>query len=310
MRHMADFQLAEEILKAGSIERDALKLALDITQEGVELLEIAERIEGFIRSRGAAPAFPVNISIDGVAAHYTPAPGDEKRIPPRSIVKVDVGVHVNGYIADAAVTVSFNPDYTGLVRAAWKGLEAAISTARDGVTLNTIGKNVYEAIKRLGYKPIENLMGHKIERYELHAGKSVPNVPALEYRFVKMRRGEVYAIEPFATDGAGYVVDQGYSNIYRVVSARRIKKEAELSKLLQELWRRFRGLPFASRWVLSEGIADDLSQLERLVKMGRVYHYPTLVEAKRGMVSQFEDTVVVVDDGCRPLAGTLSLVAP
>ncbi len=299
----------DKLLAAGRIEREALRLAIDIVQEGVEYIEIAGKIESFIRSRGAEPAFPVNISVNEVAAHYTPRPEDESRIPRGSIVKVDVGVHVDGYIADAAVTLYFDDKHRSLVEAAWKGLEAAVSTARDGVSLNEIGKRVFEAIRGLGFRPIENLTGHKIERYELHAGKSVPSVPSLEYRFLKMHRGEVYAIEPFATNGAGYVVDEGFSNIYRVVSTRRVKKSKAMTQLLQELWKRYRSLPFASRWVVEDGIAT-IEELEALVGSGRVYHYPRLVEARRGLVAQFEDTVLVEEDACKPLVGTLELLFP
>ncbi len=303
-------QVAEDkLVAAGRIERDALRLAMDTVQEGVEFTEIAERIEGFIRSRGASPAFPVNISVNDVAAHYTPRPGDELRIPEGSLVKIDVGVHVDGYIADAAITLYFDPRHRSLVKAAWSGLEAAVATARDGVSLNEVGKRVFEAIRGYGYRPIENLTGHKVERYVLHAGKSVPNVPSLEYRLMKMRRGEVYAIEPFATDGAGYVVDSGFSNIYRVVSTRRVKKSKAMTELLQTLWRMYRSLPFASRWVVDAGIAS-LEDLEALVESGRVYHYPRLVEARQGLVAQFEDTVVVGEGSSRPLVGTLELFLP
>jgi len=296
------------LLNAGRIERDALKLAIDVTQEGEEYIEIAERIENFIRSRGAEPAFPVNISVNEVAAHYTPRPGDTLKIPPGSIVKVDVGVHVEGYIADAAVTLFFDEKHRGLALAAWRGLEAALSTARDSVSLNLIGRRVFEAIRAAGFRPIENLTGHKIERYELHAGKSVPNVPAFEYRFVKMKAGEVYAIEPFATPGSGVVVDDEWSNIYRVVSTRRVKRSKELTGLLQGLWRKYRSLPFASRWVVEEGLGD-VEALEELVREGRLYHYPRLVERSRAMVSQYEDTVIIEKDGCRPTVGTLELAS-
>ncbi len=297
----------EQVFRAGKINSEALKLAVNIVDEGVELLEIAERIENFIITRGGFPAFPVNISINNVAAHYSPRIDDDKKIPPRSVVKVDVGVHVEGYISDAAITVFFDNKWKKLVYSAWRALDKAISIAKDGVSLNEIGKGVSAEIKALGFKPIENLTGHKIEKYNLHAGKSVPNVPSIEYKFIKMRAGEIYAIEPFSTTGSGFVVDGGFSNIFRVVSTRRIKRSERLSRILIELWNRFKGLPFSERWVIGK-IVDNRDELYRLVEEKRVYHYPLLVEKSGGYVAQFEDTVVIGKNNSHPIVGTLKIV--
>lgn len=300
-------QIHEDLRKAGRIHSEALKLALDIVEEGVELLDIAERIESFIISRGGFPAFPVNISINEVAAHYSPSIDDDKKIPRGSVVKIDVGVHVNGYITDAAITIFFDRRWRDLAYSAWSALKAAISIAHDGLVLNNVGKAVSREITSHGFRPIKNLTGHKIERYNLHAGKSVPNFPSLEYRFLRMREGEIYAIEPFSTDGLGYVDSGGASHIYRVVSTRRIKGSKELSRILLELWNTYKGLPFSERWVVGK-IVDRIETLELLIKEKRIHHYSTLIEVKGGFVAQFEDTVVVGKSGCVPLVNTLNLV--
>ncbi|RLE61565.1 MAG: type II methionyl aminopeptidase [Thermoprotei archaeon] len=300
-------QIPEDLRKAGHINNEALKLALSIVEEGVELLDIAERIENFIISRGGFPAFPVNISINEVAAHYSPCINDNKKIPPGSVVKIDVGVHVNGYISDAAITIFFNRKWKNLVYSAWSALKAAISIAHDGLPLSDIGKAVSREITSRGFRPIENLTGHKIERYNLHAGKSVPNVPSIEFRFLRMKTGEIYAIEPFSTNGIGYVNSGGSSHIYRVVSTRRLKKSKELSHILLELWNTYKGLPFSERWVIGK-IIDKKETLELLVREKRVHHYSMLIEDKRGFVAQFEDTIVVGESDSIPLVNTLEII--
>jgi len=295
----------KELEKAGRVAYEALKLALDVVREGELYLEIAETIERFILMQGAAPAFPVNISVNDVAAHYSPGVEDPARIPPGSLVKVDVGVHVDGFIADAAISISFDKRWENLVRASRSALASALQRLRHTVPVNEVARAIEVAIRGLGYNPVRNLTGHKIERYNLHAGKSLPNVPALEYSAVKVLAGEVYAVEPFATPGRGIVVERGPSNIYRVVSVRRIPKDEGLNALLEELWKRYKGLPFSERWLHREGFS--LRELERLVKAGRVYHYPRLVEASGGYVSQYEDTAVVSENGCFPLVHVLEL---
>jgi len=297
--------LPGELGRAGKIAYGALKLALDIVREGELLLEIAERIENFVLSQGAAPAFPVNISVNDIAAHYSPRADDEARIPPGSLVKVDVGVHVDGFIADAAVSIALSKQWENLVRASRDALASALQRVRHAVPVNEVARAIETSIRSSGYNPVKNLTGHKIERYNLHAGKSVPNVPALEYSTVRMLTGEVYAIEPFATTGKGVVVERGPSHIYRVVSVKRIPGDSDLNTLLEELWRRYKGLPFSERWLHREGFS--LRDLQRLVQARRVYHYPRLVEVSGGYVSQHEDTVVVSKDGCSPIVHVLEL---
>ncbi|QOJ79644.1 type II methionyl aminopeptidase [Infirmifilum lucidum] len=297
--------MEEKYSSAGQIASMALRLAMDIVDEGVPLIEIAERLEGFIVSRGGRPAFPVNIAINDVAAHYSPGIEDPSVIPKGALVKVDLGVHVDGYIVDAAVTIALDSRFKNLVRASLEALEDAITAAKAGANMNEVGATILKRISSYGLRPIRNLTGHKIERFELHAGKSVPNAPGAEYLASRMLDGEVFAIEPFATDGAGYAIERGRSNIFRVVSTKKIPREDDLNRALEALWREFKGLPFSERWVVDKTLSRE--QLEQLVKMKRVYHYPMLVEQGHGFVSQFEDTVIVTKDRALPLANTTKL---
>ncbi|MEM0094125.1 MAG: type II methionyl aminopeptidase [Thermofilum sp.] len=296
---------AHEYAVAGRIAREALELAVNLVEENALLLDLAERVEGLIISRGARPAFPVNISINNVAAHYSPGIDDSSRIPPGALVKVDIGVHVNGYIVDAAVTVPLDKRWTLLAEAAREALRAALTVMKHNTPVNSVAKAVAETIEERGFKPVKNLTGHMVDRYVLHAGKTLPNVPDAEYLRTRVLAGEVYAVEPFATTGRGYVVNQGASHIYRVVSVKKMKEDATASEYLEVLWREFRGLPFSERWLPKLGIT--LKDLEKLVKARRIHHYPRLVEASGGFVSQFEDTALVLENSCVPLAGVLEI---
>ncbi|MEZ0345938.1 MAG: type II methionyl aminopeptidase [Infirmifilum sp.] len=297
--------MAEEYLKAGQIAAQALKLALDVTSEGAPLIDIAEKIESFIYSRGGNPAFPVNISINEVAAHYSPSVEDQHVVPRGSIVKVDLGVHVDGYIADTAITIFFDEKFRLHVKAALEALEEAIAIIRPGIGVNDVAKYISNKIYSYGLRPIRNLTGHKVERYNLHAGKSIPNTPGPEYFATRISEGETFAIEPFATDGAGLVVDKGWSNIYRIISVKKVPKQEALNNALESIWKKYGPLPFSERWVLNKIL--DRSQLDELVKLKRVYHYPRLVEQSGGFVSQFEDTVIVLKDKVIPIASTVEL---
>ncbi|MGC8568673.1 MAG: type II methionyl aminopeptidase [Nitrososphaeria archaeon] len=285
----------EKYTEAGRIAGEALKRAVEIVHEERMVLDICEELEDFIIKRGARPAFPVNISQNEEAAHYTARYDDDRRIKKGSLVKVDLGVHVDGYIADAAITLSFSGIYTSMVRANYEALERALSIIKDGLEFYEFGSYVEKLAKGYGFKPIENLMGHRLDRYVLHTGDSVPMIGSpVKGRF---RSQNAYAIEPFFVemDAMGFVIDGQHSNIYRLVAPRKVKDESA-SQLVDYIWKTYRTLPFASRWIIKEFGPSSVTALERLVKENLLEEYYTLVEAGGAPVAQFEHTVYVDRD--------------
>ena len=107
---LTDEQL-EKHREAGEILAQVRAAAADRVEVGESHLEVAEFAEDRIRELGAEPAFPVNISIDEEAAHATPTPDDDATFG-EEMVNLDIGVHVDGWLADTAVTVdlSGNPE--------------------------------------------------------------------------------------------------------------------------------------------------------------------------------------------------------
>ncbi|MEA2000086.1 MAG: type II methionyl aminopeptidase, partial [Euryarchaeota archaeon] len=191
---------------AGRILAEVREEAKARIEEGVLLLDVAEFVENSIREKGGEPAFPCNISRDEEAAHATPAI-DDNAVFGTEIVKLDIGVHVDGYIGDSAVTLDLSGKNDGLVKASEAGLNAAIKIIRDGVSTVEIGEVIENAIREHGYKPIVNLTGHGLTRYDAHAAPAIPNVK--HKTGVVLRENEVVAIEPFATDGVGKVAEHG-----------------------------------------------------------------------------------------------------
>ncbi|RLE83454.1 MAG: type II methionyl aminopeptidase, partial [Thermoprotei archaeon] len=221
-----------------------------------------------------------------------------------AVVKVDIGVQVDGYIADAAVTISFNPSYERLVKAAKEALSKVQNILRPGVPLRNAGKIVKDVAEKWGVRPIANLSGHKVERYNLHAGKTVPNVPSWDIS--RAEEGEVYAVEPFMTNGEGLVVEGGEGHIYRVKSMKKVK-DKELVEALNLIWRRYKSLPFSERWLL-DAFEDPLDIIKRLVQKSRIYSYPALLERSGGIVTQYEDTFIVHDKEAEALVRVINLV--
>ncbi len=285
--------------RAGFIAADARDYGVTLLKPGVRLVDVATLIETRITHNGAGLAFPVNIALNTLAAHYSPRHDDILVFKKGDVVKLDVGAHVNGYIADTALTVELQThQYDDMIKASDEALKKVIDVLSSHLPLSEAGKTIENTIKSYGYKPIENLMGHGLGRYELHSGISVPNVGALGNK-TTLKEGDVVAIEPFATNGAGHVISGEGSNIYLCKDSLKAKfiRDNKTKVLFNKIKTRFGTLPFAQRWCHDLFPKDDLG-MKKLSFLGMMKHYPQLLEAKAGIVTQKEHTVIVREDGC------------
>ncbi len=283
-------------LKAGKIASETLEYGVSLVKAHSKLADVAQSIEERIISSGAEMAFPVNISINDIAAHYTPKLNDELAFGEDDVVKVDVGVHVDGYIADTAKTVDLSGEHGKMCEANERALDEALKLVRPGASVSKIGETVQAVLSKAGYKPIENLTGHEVKRHDLHAGLSIPNIK-VPYNW-EIEEGMVLAIEPFATVGAGHVIESPKAEIYSQVSEGRTRL-MEARTILKEIQAR-KMLPFAARWYAGKVSPIKLNLvLTQLTQAGILRAYPPLHDRAAGVVSQFEHTVVVTGDGCK-----------
>src|SRR5712691_3706814 len=294
-----DTTARESLRRAGAVSREARELAVSLVKERALLLDVAEEVEGLMAKRGLHPAFPTCISIDHVAAHYTPTHDDSLRFRRGNVVKLDLGAQLDGWIADTAVTVEVGTrNWTELIRGSELALQTAIEAVRGGVPTRALGEGIQRAIESHGYRPVRNLTVHTIERYLLHAGKSVPNIA---HGHDVLEAGEVVAIEPFASSGAGEVDGRRTGNIYRVLR-NKPQKQAEANEFLRRIADEFKTLPFAERWAHKlERRAPAL--LNALVRTGTVMTYPALLDVGGGIVSQTEHTMIVGPTGAEVTTG-------
>jgi methionyl aminopeptidase len=283
-------------LKAGKIASEQREKTRKKDLVGCTLLMICESIEREIKESGGTPAFPVNVSLNDIAAHYTAEPNDETTVNENDILKVDIGVHVEGYIADTAVTISYDPRQEALIKSAENALNEAVRIARVNTKASEIGNLIENTISKMGFKPIQNLSGHSLARYTIHAGKSIPNIRTIGPSF-GLSSNQAYAIEPFVTvnDGQGVVYEGNTRNIFAIIS-RKPAKDQNVDKFLTYLWNKFRTLPFALRWILdSYEEIEARRMLDILVKKRNVHAYPTLIEGNNKLVSQAEHTIMPIN---------------
>jgi len=287
----------EDYVKAGKIAGEVRENVRQKDWIGSTLAEICDYVESEIIKRGAKCAFPVNTSLNEVAAHYTAEPNDPKTVSDSDLVKIDLGAQINGYIADTAVTVNYDPQYDSLVQAAENALQAAMSMIKVGVKSKDVGRKIQNTIMDMGLKPIANLSGHSLDQYTIHAGKTVPNMWTIgSFSFSE---NEAFACEPFVTtkNALGFVRNGKIKNIYALVSRKKTKDD-EADKLLEYIWNNFNMLPFALRWIVKEWEEKEARKmLDFLIKKKVVKAYAILVEANGKTVAQAEHTFIPTQTG-------------
>ncbi len=284
----------EEISKleqAGKIASEVVKYAITIAKPQVPLLELAEKIEYKIIELGGLPAFPVNLSINEVAAHSTPAYDSEEKA--HGLLKIDLGVHISGFVADTAISIDLenSKENKSLIEAAQSALKKAAEKIKLNSPLKELGSVIEKEIKSLGFQPIANLSGHSIDQYNLHAGITIPNFD--NSQSLELPQG-VYAIEPFTTNGSGSVRDGKPSGIYHLESANPVR-DSFAREVLEYIAENYQTLPFCSRWLVKKFGTRALIALKRLEEANCLHSYPQLIEKSKGIVAQAEHTILLTE---------------
>ena len=282
----------EDYRKAGKIAAEVVKFAKQLVKPSMALLDIAEKIEAKIEALGGKCAFPVNLAINEIAAHSTPSSDDETEAS--GLLKVDIGVHVNGAIADTAFSLDLSEksEYKKLIEASEKALDNATNKIKKGITLSEVGSVIQNTITEFGFSPIRNLSGHQLGEYLVHAGITIPNCE--NNTLTKIEEG-AYAIEPFATTGAGIVYDGGKSGIYRLEKEAGVR-DTGARKIYQFILDEYKTLPFCERWLTKKFGSRTRIALIFLEKAGILHQYAQLIEKSHAPVSQAEHTILIIKD--------------
>ncbi len=293
---MDDFDL-ENFLKAGKIAAKVREFARMRVAPGKKLLELANAIEGKILQEGGGIAFPVNLSKNECAAHYTPGAADETVLAESDVLKVDIGVHVEGMIADFAFTFSASSAHSPLVSASQSALACALEKMSAGTNVRMVGAAIEETIRAAGFKPVENLCGHSLGKNRIHAGLEIPNTGRGNY---VLKDGDVFAVEPFASTGSGVVREGAGCEIFSLGVLGKKVRLPYSREVLEFVEKNYSTLPFARRWLVAAGFSEAKINfaLSDVIKQGLVQGYPVLNDVSGSMVSQAETSVIVREGSC------------
>jgi len=281
----------EKIKEAGKIAGEVVAFARGFIKPGMKLLEISEKIDAKILELGGKPAFPVNLSINEIAAHATPAWNSEEVA--NGLLKVDLGVHIDGWVADTAFSLDLedSEENKKLIESAEAGLKAGLDKMEIGAQLGEIGRVISDNVKEFGFYPIVNLSGHSIDRYDLHSGITIPNFDNSSNQ--ELVEG-LYAVEPFSTNGLGKVKDGRPSGIFQIQGEGNVR-DSFARDVLNFIDEEYQGLPFCSRWVYNKFSSRGLLALRQIKQAGLLHEFAQLVESGNGKVAQAEHSVLLKD---------------
>ena len=288
-QELADYE------QAGKIAKEIVAYAKEIIKPNMFLTELANKIQKKIEDLGTISAFPVNFSINEIAAHFHPTKDDETKA--NGLLKIDIGISINGYIADTAFSLDLTQDkkYKKLIESAELALENALNKLKQNpnLTLNEIGKTIEETIKSKGFSPIVNLSGHSLEQHNIHAGITIPNYANSNNNSLKEG---AYAIEPFATTGEGRIYEGESSNIYGVINPKNTRSETS-RKILDYIYKKYKTLPFSLREVQEKFGALAKISIKQMVQEKILHEFPQLIEESHHPVAQAEHTLIKTKDG-------------
>lgn len=317
----AQADILREVRIAAECHREVRKFVQSYAKPGIQIAEMCEELENrnrlLVQERGLEQGlgFPTGCSLNHVAAHWTPNPGDKTVLQYDDVMKIDFGTQIKGRIIDCAFTVAFNPQFDPLLATVKEATNCGVREAGIDVRLCDIGAAIQEVMeageveinhKTYQIKCCRNLNGHTIAPYEIHGGKSVPIVKGSSPN-VRMEEGEFYAIETFGTTGRGYVVeDLECSHYMKTKNAPRVAlRMATSQKLLGHISKTFGTLAFCRRWLErldggsfhvngNQGKQEKyLGGLKNLCDLGLVTPYPPLVDVTGSYVAQYEHTLVL-----------------
>ncbi len=296
---ISDEEKESKLHQAGKIAAEVRNVVASKVKPGVSVLDLCLEADDLIQKNNVLPAFPINVSINDATAHYTSPPGDPLVIPDKGVVKVDVGVHIDGFIADTAESVDIDGSYKELVKATVDATEMATKIIRPGTLTGDLGGVIEKVIRDAGFEPIRELSGHLVDRYIVHGGKTIPCVG--EYKGDMIEVGETYAIETFASDQQGSVhPDMNKITIFRA-SPLRVKVRSPAARLVQKAAiNDFGGMPFAERWLEKVGIKKSQARvgIKELQRNGGIIEYHVLKAATGdSMTSQHEHTMIIKENG-------------
>lgn len=300
------------------IVRSAIKKKITTGTKYLEIVEEAANIMNkYIKpSDNGGFAFPLGISVNEISAHDSAMVDDDRILKKNDVVKIDLGIHVNGCIVDSAFTMIVDGDddfvkmYTPLLNATADATYTGISMSRPDTELKEISSAIQEVIESYELengtpiKAVWGLGGHNILPYKVHGGKLILCVPHVSQNNVRMKEDEVYAIETFASTGNGRVTQKNLSmcNHFMLSDSPRTTNKISETKnpVIRWVQNKNNNLPFTQLWCTE--IKNTKEKISDGIREKTIIAHPPLCDVIGTYTSQLEHTIHIKENAVEILS--------
>jgi methionyl aminopeptidase len=272
--------IIESLTIAGNIHKNVRYDIQRMLRPGVSIYDISKTINNKIREYtnntgvNGGIAFPPVLSVNDCIAHFSPTKKQDVILSFDDNIKIDFGVHVNGYIIDSAFTCYFNNKHDDIHKCCKEALYEGIRNVGIDAYINDISSSIEEVVNSYGFKIIKNVGGHNIERFNIHAGMFISNYSNGNKQ--RMKKG-IYAIEPFITYKSEYSFEGKENNNYRIK-----RKNGKLYETFND-------------FIFTDTHIDYYNLNDEFKKEKNIKNYPSLY-IKNDIGVQYEHTIYVDDN--------------
>jgi curved DNA binding protein len=264
-------------------------------------------------------AFPTCVSVNNVCGHFSPMGDESVQLQEGDLAKIDLGAHLDGFIAQAAHTIVVSADgaskVTGkkadVILAAWNAFRAAQRTIRQEGTNTSVTEVIAKACEQFGVNPLEGVLSHKVKKHLIDGNDVIINKETSEQRVEEFEfaPGDVIGLDVYVSSGEGKPRESEFrTTVYkRELDAQYNLKIKSSRAFFAEVNKRFPTLPFAIR-AFQDPVGAKVG-VKECVEHDLISGYPVLTEKAGEVVAQFKCTIAILPRSTVVLAGDLPLAA-
>lgn len=255
-------------------------------------------------------AFPTCISVNEIVGHFSPLKGESRLLKAGDVAKIDMAVHIDGFIAAAAHTVIVGDDKiedkrADVIMAAWNAAEAALRLVQVGNTNTMVTEAFSKVAEEFKCKPVQGVLSHQLKKHVIDGNQSIISVETADERVdeFEFEMNEVYCIDVVMSTGEGKSreTELRHTVYKRAPETAYSLKTQKARQFISEVNRRFPALPFSLRAIEDEQVARiGVSEAKRHELLEE---YPVLKEKDREFVAQFKFTLLLLPGGTKRITG-------
>lgn len=309
---------------AAEICNKAIASAISSCKAGAKIVDVCQSTDGLIakecgtifkgKNIEKGVAFPTCISVNNTVGHFSPLPEDATVLKDGDVLKIDLGVHIDGWIAVQAQTIlvqeSFDSPIAGraadAIQAARTAFEVALRLIRPGKKVSDVAGALSKVVEDFGCNLVEGVMSHQMKQFVIDGNKCVLNRPTPEHKVedAEFEENEVYAVDIVVSTGEGKprVLDEKETTVYKRAIDMEYKLKLKASRaVFSEINKKYPAMPFTVRALLTDGDSDLQKQLRlglvECLNHGLLHPYPVLHEKTGEFIAQMKGTVLLMPNG-------------